>query len=153
MNLSSSTLHSYILVSLSQNKLARLRVSGSSMRPLISRGDWVDVEPYFGGTEPQVGEIVLINRGTDFVLHRIIRLTGQEIITKGDWSRTPDPPVSVNQVIGYVVQIEKRWIKIKMNFPVIRIVTQVIIYLSVITSSNHIKHRSLNESNRYPLSK
>ena len=137
MNLSSSTLHSYILVSLLHNKQARLLVTGSSMQPLILKGDWVVVEPYLGVTEPQKGEIVLINRGSDFVIHRISKITDQEIVTKGDWARTPDPPVNPDKIIGYVVQIEKRWIKISMNCPVIKIINQVIIYLSCIFSIKH----------------
>jgi signal peptidase I len=131
----SFSFHSCVVASLLENKHTRLRVIGSSMQPLIQKGDWVIINPYIGDDEPKLGEIVLIDRGVDFVLHRISKINNQEIITKGDWTKEPDPPVNKKQIIGYVTQIEKSMIKIRMSSPITIIFDRILFQFSTLYQS------------------
>ncbi|MBE0684907.1 MAG: S24/S26 family peptidase [Anaerolineaceae bacterium] len=96
------------------------------MKPLIQKGDWVFIEPSSNRLGFQKGEIVLIDRGMDFVIHRLIRINGSEIITRGDWSRFSDPQVKLEQILGQVIEIEKHGYRIRLNHPLIRIFNRII---------------------------
>lgn len=60
-------------------------------------------------------DIVTYRSGENFVTHRIIRIDGEQIITKGDANNTEDAPISKSDIIGKVVFIISNvavWIKV-----------------------------------------
>lgn len=90
----------------------RMRVTGRSMLPLVPSGATVIVRP----VDPQTlrpGDIVLYkNTLGAAVLHRIIRvdmdpLRGKVFRTKGDAVIAFDAPVTLGQVLGRAVRIER----------------------------------------------
>ena len=104
-----------------ENTPLRLRVTGNCMQPLIRKGDWVTIDPLPAGFLPSVGDIVLVDRGIDFVIHRVIQKSGEDIITKGDWTKTPDPPINQSQLLGRVATIEKHWCKLDISHPIVHL--------------------------------
>jgi signal peptidase I len=125
-----SIFHAQIVAGLKNNCPIRFKVTGNCMKPLIQKGDWVLIEPIIAEVGLQVGEIVLIDRGVDFVVHRLIRINESEILTHGDWSRFPDPPVKFEQILGYVVEIEKNGYKFRLNNPFVRIINRINNFIS-----------------------
>lgn len=74
---------------------------GISMYPTISDGDYivVDVTP----EKIEIGDIIVYVHGDEFICHRIIAITKEGYILKGDNNRIPDPwIVKEEQIIGEV---------------------------------------------------
>jgi hypothetical protein len=82
------------------------RTIGPSMYPLLQTGYKILIEPK-GITEINIGDIVFYQRGGSYVVHRLIRKKDSAtIITKGDNFPHYDAPVSVEQILGRVIEIE-----------------------------------------------
>lgn len=77
---------------------------GTSMRPLISAGTWLQVE--FGATEIEIGDIILFPLGDMLVAHRVVaqrqRHAQTIFIPKGDAEPFCDARVPIDAVIGVV---------------------------------------------------
>ena len=76
------------------------------MWPRLKSGDIVRVIPVPSGG-PRVGNIVLVARDGGYVLHRVIRLTGNTVLTRGDNQPCPDPPVRPVAVLGVAVSRQR----------------------------------------------
>ncbi len=87
----------------------RVPVRGSSMFPLLSTGDSVIV------TSPdnlKEGDIILFRDRENLVCHRLVRIINQEgevyYITRGDALFSTDRPVMAKDVIGKVIDVERK---------------------------------------------
>jgi signal peptidase I len=85
---------------------ARFRVEGDSMHPTIRSGDYVRVVP-IAVSELQRGDVILASTGRGLTAHRIVRLSGRGIVTRGDNSLRADPVVDPAKVLGKVVEVEQ----------------------------------------------
>ncbi len=92
--------------SLTEAGLLRLRVSGESMVPALRPGDRVVIHPILV-QDLQVGDLLSFRQGPAVVTHRVVRSSGRDFLTKGDNLRQPDAPVSPQEVLGRVVQVEQ----------------------------------------------
>ena len=72
---------------------------GNSMRPFLPDGTPVMLRP-LEGRPPRVGETVLVPLGDDVALHRVVRVHGALVTTRGDGCPRGDPPVPVTAVQG-----------------------------------------------------
>jgi signal peptidase I len=84
----------------------RLHVISDSMRPLLKSGDGVVVQPI----EPaagRVGDVLVVQRGAELVTHRLIDVTGESWVLRGDNAIFADAPVARNDCIGRVIAIER----------------------------------------------
>ena len=75
---------------LSDGLPVKVTVTGSSMVPFIRAGDVVTLRP-----------------GATLVVHRVITRTGAGVVTRGDASPETDDPVSLGDVLGHVVGVER----------------------------------------------
>lgn len=75
-------------------------VLSGSMEPELSVGDLLIVarRNNYG-----VGDVVVYQDGFLAVTHRIVSVTGDEVITQGDANNTPDRPITMKQLKGGVV--------------------------------------------------
>lgn len=78
---------------------ASVIVSGS-MEPALSTGDLIIIreEEHY-----QQGDIVVFQSGTMPVVHRIVNIDGELVITKGDANNIPDDPIPISSVKGKVI--------------------------------------------------
>jgi signal peptidase I len=83
---------------------ARLTVAGASMAPLLCRGDVILVR--LGGVRPRLGDVVVRRQSGGLVVHRVVKVDGEHILTKGDASLSPDPPAALDDILGVVIAIE-----------------------------------------------
>ncbi len=91
----------------------RVRLSGSSMKPLLRSGS---VLRFSARVTPKVGDIVLFSfsggaPGGDveqvkLVAHRVLALDDEQVWTKGDSSGTEDPPVPRSRVLASATTLE-----------------------------------------------
>lgn len=75
-------------------------VLSGSMEPELSTGDLLIIaerESY------NVGDVVVYQDGRTAVTHRIVSISGNEVITRGDANNTEDEPITLEQIKGEVV--------------------------------------------------
>ena len=81
------------------------------MRPFIEGGrDRVILKTC---TEPRVGMIVLVRLDNKFVLHRIYKIRGEQIILQGDGNLTGQEVCTAQDIIGRVVLLKNHFGKRK----------------------------------------
>ena len=91
---------------------------GDSMSPFIRYGETITVDPCFSN-DVKFGDIILYSTSpnpnqSQKRIHRIMKrrvVNGKSLLfTKGDASRSLDPPIEPNQVLGKISAIKKaRW--------------------------------------------
>ena len=106
-------------------------VATGSMSNTIEIGDVILVKLIEPNEPVSENEIVVFTQDTTLVTHRIIKINGDQIITKGDANNTQDDPISRGQIIGKVVKIipdVKMWKEIILT-PKVLIRTSISILL------------------------
>jgi signal peptidase I len=95
---------------LAEGKTIRIRADGYSMYPAIKPGSVIYIEPVSDDQYPAPGEVISWKRDTGFVVHRLKRITCEDVktyfITRGDSCAYEDRPVLKDQVAGKVVRVE-----------------------------------------------
>jgi len=81
-----------------------VRVTGASMLPAIWPGDVVTIRSS-QLTDVSPGDLVLFHRDRRFFVHRVLEMSGNSLLTRGDSVLGPDPPVSPDELLGRVVSI------------------------------------------------
>lgn len=80
-------------------------VATGSMSNTIEIGDVILVKLIEPNEPVSENEIVVFTQDTTLVTHRIIKINGDQIITKGDTNNKEDDPITRKQIIGKVVKI------------------------------------------------
>jgi hypothetical protein len=80
----------------------QLHVISTSMAPLLKPGDAVLVQPA-RIQDLQLGQIVVYERGSDWITHRLVQQDRFSWTLKGDACLAPDAPVQPSEIIGRVV--------------------------------------------------
>jgi signal peptidase I len=125
---------------LRNGNMVRFQVPGTSMSPFIRHGEIITVRPCSHG-DVAFGDIVLVHGlGTQAsplsnpvqgkkIVHRFVwrrRDDGElRLITKGDNNYYCDPPISPHQVLGRVVEIEKKGWRLRLDSPWGRVLNRV----------------------------
>lgn len=75
-------------------------VLSGSMEPELSTGDLLFIK---SADSYSVGDVVVFCNGKTAVVHRIIEMGDEGIITQGDANNIPDDPIQLSQIKGIVV--------------------------------------------------
>lgn len=85
--------------------------SGPSMYPTLKPGDGLKLEPYKNDSEVKIGDVISYpypGRPHD-VVHRIIKLKADGVITRGDNNNKIDPyVVAYDDIIGKVTAVKRK---------------------------------------------
>lgn len=92
-----------LLLAVGSMGVRALTVTGVSMEPTYSRGDILLVWERANPADLEVGDVVTYHLGSLPVVHRIVDLTGDSIVTQGDNVFHPDPPVEARDIEGKVI--------------------------------------------------
>ena len=80
---------------------------GYSMYPLIRQRE--DILHIIKTDDYKKGDIILFKSNADhYVLHRILKIKKDKIVTAGDYNYFKDQPITPNQVLGKLVTIKKK---------------------------------------------
>ena len=101
MILPASELMPVIRASLERGQTVRMTVNGASMLPFIRNGDEVELEPI--RSLPVKGDVVLAHcENGRYVLHRVVRVEGDEFFLRGDAQRHCEGPFVLGDALGKV---------------------------------------------------
>jgi signal peptidase I len=84
----------------------RLKVISGSMAPTLRPGDNVVVESIHT-VDLRIGDILVIQRQSDMLTHRLVAFHPAGCYTKGDHTAILDPLVSTESILGRVAIIER----------------------------------------------
>ena len=80
---------------------------GYSMYPLIRQRE--DILHIVKADDYKKGDIVLyLSKQDHYVLHRILKIKKDKIITAGDYNYFKDQPITINQILGKLISIKKK---------------------------------------------
>lgn len=85
----------------------RFQARGDSMHPTIRCGQHLCVEPVSPDALSR-GDVVLARLPRGLTAHRVVRIDGSRITTRGDNCSSTDPVFKITDVIGRVVGIPSR---------------------------------------------
>lgn len=90
-------------------KAIKFTTKGHSMAPIINQGDIVTISPYLHRS-PDPGDIVayLHPQTRGLIIHRLIKITPESFVAKGDNCRNNDNACKTEYIIGHVSQINKK---------------------------------------------
>ena len=90
---------------LARGNAVRFRAAGASMHPIIRGEDYLHVEPV---TIPiRRGDVVLTIANRGLTAHRVISVSGEFLVTRGDNAPADDDPVDHDRVLGVVTHAER----------------------------------------------
>ncbi len=83
-------------------------ISGLSMAPLLRHGDRLLIK--HGAGRFRIGDVIVFRVSEKLLVHRVVdkRKTkeGEVLLAKGDQSRVFDEPITADQVIGKVLEVQ-----------------------------------------------
>ena len=80
---------------------------GYSMYPLIKERE--DILHIVQSSNYKRGDIILFkSKEEHYVLHRILRIKKDKIITAGDYNYFKDQPITIDQILGLLISIKKK---------------------------------------------
>lgn len=74
-------------------------VLSGSMEPTLSKGDLIIVQKT---DTVKPGDIVVYQSGSSLIVHRVISVDGDTVVTQGDANNIPDEPLQRSQIKGKV---------------------------------------------------
>lgn len=110
---------------LSFDKYYIFQIASGSMETNLHIGDYIVIEKT---NEYKVGDIITYVEDGAYITHRIYKINGDEIITKGDANKALDESISSKEIVGKFM-FKARILSFIMNNKYITIVLLVIIYL------------------------
>lgn len=75
-------------------------VASGSMEELLHKGDYIIVEKT---SDFDVGDVVTFHKNNYFITHRVIKIEGDTITTKGDANSIQDAEISRSDIVGKFV--------------------------------------------------
>jgi signal peptidase I len=92
---------------LKQNIPIRLKTRGSSMLPFIRSGDYITIR-YIRWEELKIGDIIAYsdNGYNNITCHRLVKIEGSILITKGDSHNQGYERILPNSLLGKLISIE-----------------------------------------------
>ena len=76
------------------------RIATGSMVPYLNINDYILVKK---SNDYKEGDVITYTSGETYVTHRIVSITDENIVTKGDANNTMDEPITKDNIIGKVV--------------------------------------------------
>lgn len=111
-----------------------LSAETGSMSPTIEKGDIVIIKI---GDEIKENDIITYKKDNVLITHRIVSITGDTIIARGDYNNTDDEPIKKDAVIGkevFVIKNVEIWKKVFSDKNVIiPIVITVILFIILVS--------------------
>jgi signal peptidase len=90
-----------------------LTVISQSMYPALNRGDLILVKAA-AREDIQVGTVIVFRHEGGLAVHRVVRLDGETLTTRGDANPDEDDPIAYDNVVGRVPTIGDSLVKVPL---------------------------------------
>lgn len=107
-------------------------VATGSMANTINIGDIVVVKVNEAFKE---NDIIVYKEENSFITHRVIKIDGQDLITRGDANNSEDKPIKSDQILGKVIYVIPKigiWRKVLASPEILGMIIIFIILLGVV---------------------
>ena len=107
-------------------------VATGSMANTINIGDIVVVKVNEAFKE---NDIIVYKEENSFITHRVIKIDGQDLITRGDANNSEDKPIKSDQILGKVIYVVPKigiWRKVLESPEILGMIIIFIILLGVV---------------------
>ena len=107
------------------NRIEIYNVKTGSMEEKIHAGDYILIlkkDTY------KVGDVVTYTSGNGFITHRIVKIKGNIITTKGDANNTEDKNIDINKIVGKVI-LSGGLLNIVIKYKYIFVILLISLYL------------------------
>ena len=107
-------------------------VATGSMANTINIGDIVVVKVNEAFKE---NDIIVYKEENSFITHRVIKIDGQDLITRGDANNSEDKPIKSDQILGKVIYIIPKigiWRKVLASPEILGMIIIFIILLGIV---------------------
>ena len=107
-------------------------VATGSMANTINIGDIVVVKVNEAFKE---NDIIVYKEENSFITHRVIKIDGQDLITRGDANNSEDKPIKSDQILGKVIYIIPKigiWRRVLASPEILGMIIISIILLGVV---------------------
>ena len=107
-------------------------VATGSMANTINIGDIVVVKVNETFKE---NDIIVYKEENSFITHRVIKIDGQDLITRGDANNSEDKPIKSDQILGKVIYVVPKigiWRKVLASPEILGMIIIFIILLGVV---------------------
>lgn len=105
---------------------------GTSMQPVINAEDKLFVEKV-KLKDIKIGDIVVFYNTKILVGHRVIKIQGRKIITKGDNVPYLDKPIDGNIILGKIITIDGKYGSINLKSFLAKITAYYFLFFSLAT--------------------
>jgi len=107
-------------------------VLSGSMEPEIMTGDLAVIK---SSEDYDVGDIVVYSSQYELIIHRIVDINGEKIVTKGDANNVNDSPVDKSDIKGkmifHIPYLGKAAMLVKQPFSIVILILSAVILLSL----------------------
>jgi signal peptidase len=87
-------------------------ISSNSMWPVLKQGDIIFIKN-ISPEDIKVDDIIVWQQEEKgFVIHRVIKIKENAIVTRGDANTAEDPPVAFEKIVGKMLEFREKPIKI-----------------------------------------
>lgn len=107
-------------------------VATGSMANTINIGDIVVVKVNEAFKE---NDIIVYKEENSFITHRVIKIDGQDLITRGDANNSEDKPIKSDQILGKVIYVIPKigiWRKVLASPEILGMIIIFIILLGIV---------------------
>ena len=103
-------------------------VMSGSMEPVLSVDDLIIVKK---SNDYQIDDLVVYQTSSELVVHRIIDIDEEKVITKGDANNTSDDPIELKSIKGKVVGVVENigWLIEFLKSPIVVVTVLIIAFL------------------------
>lgn len=89
-------------------------ITSGSMWPSLKKGDLIFIKGLAGKTELQMGDIIVFRNQKGLTVHRIVKFNEETLVTKGDANNVEDSPVEYEEIIGKVVFMGEKPLRVPL---------------------------------------
>lgn len=88
-----------------------MTVTSQSMWPVLERGDLIFIKRA-NREDIKIGSVIVFRHEKGMAVHRVVKIKGETITTKGDANTAADDPITYDDVVGRVPTLGNRLVKI-----------------------------------------
>ncbi len=111
-------------------------VLSGSMEPEIMTGDLAVIK---SSEDYDIGDIVVYSSQYELIIHRIVDINGEKVVTKGDANNVNDSPVDKSDIKGkmifHIPYLGKAAMLVKQPFSIVILILSAVILLSLSSKS------------------